>query len=417
MESAVLYAQQKVESVIKTIDSVKELDFPYDHPLEAVNNIRSAFEGLKKHLNDISDPITARKVCKQVSEAIDNLLFAIGFMVRACDVRGALELQGPLLRLTRKAMGSHAKLVVSSEWQFSPFTLLYPGEFGDGLDEFVLVGLPAAEAGNPLIAPLAGHELGHNIWRRLGNLKECVEDLIDDRVMSIIKNEVWEEFSNLFRLSNKKQLGQKDLFGNPAQLAKVWAVSQCEEMFCDFIGLCIFGEGYLHAFQYLISPGGGFRNPVYPSMQDRVAALVKASTILGVTVPPTFREEFDESDVSSDPAHQLLLKISDDASKDLVENLSRIAKNFCEQKVIINRDTGDVDRIFSSFKKVAPVTGAKSLANIVNAAWRIFLDPVNYWEDDYPVTAQKPEKRIELIRELALKSFEVFEIERIQQES
>jgi hypothetical protein len=410
------YAKQKVQSMIDTIDSVKELDFPYEHPLDAVNFIRSLFEERLYHLNSISNAKAARSMCRRASENIDNLLLAIGFMVRACDIRGPLELQGPLLRLTRQAIGSHVKLVLFSEWRFSPFTELYPGDFGD---KFVLVGLPVPEGGNPLIASLAGHELGHNIWRCLPKaLIEIIGKEVKNKVTETIKGQLWERFVKAFKLSKKQELDQDELFDTiyPWRAAETWGISHCEEMFCDCIGLCIFGEGYLHAFQYLLSPGGGLRNPGYPSVRNRIGALLQASETLGLSVPKTFNEEFDETDVSSDPKQQLLLEVSDEASHNLVPVLIEIAKQWCANKGIISRDTNEVTRICESFKKVVPATGAKSLADIINAAWKIFLDNENCWARDYPIT-ERPEKRIELLRELALKSFEVYEIEKIQEES
>lgn len=412
-------AKQKVKSMIETIDSVRELDFPYKHPREAVDFIRNFFEDRLSHL-EISDQKSVRSMCRRVSKNIDDFLFALGFMVRACDVRGPLELHGPLLRLTRQAIGSHVKLVVSSEWRFSPFTELYPGEFGN---RFVLVGLPVSEAGNPLIAPLAGHELGHNIWRRLRDLVEFVGKEIKNQVTETIESE-WDEFSKVFNLSEEDRLVLDEQKPEPEEaiypweVAKMWGVSHCEEVFCDFIGLCIFGEGYLHAFQYLFSPGGGLRSPVYPSVKDRIGALLQASKTLKLSVPQTFAKEFDESDISSDPKQQRLLKISDKASQRLVPVLITAAETLCRDTGIISsRDKNDVHRICESFKKVIPATGAKSLANIINAAWQIFLNDKDCWARDYPITVTKPEKRIELLHELALKSFEVFEIERIQEES
>ncbi len=409
-------AKQKVSAVIDTINSVRELDFPYEPPREAVDFIRNIFSDHLQHLDGISAGGTAaRTMCRQVSEDIDNFLLAVGFMVRACDNHGALELQRPLMRLTHRAIAPQIKLIISSDWRFSPFTLLYPGEFGD---KFVLVGLPISEASNPLIAPLAGHELGHNIWRRLPAFNVHISEQVKSKVTETIKSGLWEEFSKAFNLKNKEDIDQDDLFGaiSPWQLAKVWALSHCEEMFCDFIALTIFGEGYLHAFQYLISPGGGFRNPTYPSMRDRIAALVVACQGIGLTVSRGFSEEFDESDVSSDHRQQLLLQVSDDVSRSLTTDLAEAAKTWCEQRGVINRNPNDVNRIVSLFKRVIPATGAESLADIINAAWCIYLDPVNPWEHDYPIT-NKPERRASLTRELALKSFEVFEIERTQEDT
>lgn len=415
MTTATDYAIQKVRSFLEIISSVRELDFPYSPPKAAVDFIRKLFDSHLAHLQDVSDEASARRMCRQISEDMDNYLLALGFMVTACDNRGALELQRPLLRITHQAIGSHAQLVISSEWRFSPFTLLYPGEFGN---QFVLVGLPVSEAGNPLIAPLAGHELGHNIWYRLDKLRDHFDAQVSARISASIKSDdLWPKFSKAFRLEKQEEIDQDDLFQplSPWQIAKQWALSHCEEMFCDFIGLAIFGESYLHAFQYLIAPGGGFRSATYPSMRDRVDALVVASKALTLQVPANFSAAFDEADVSSDHQQQLILSASDAASGGLVTELADAAIHFSKKRELINRHPDDVDRIFESFKRVVPATNARSLPNIINAAWKLYLDPTNPWVEDYPITQKKPEKRIELIRELALKSFEVFEIENIQE--
>jgi hypothetical protein len=407
-------AKQKAKSVIEAINSIKELDFPYEHPLDAVNFIGTIFKEMLEHLEDISDVKTARKMCRRLSENMEMYLPAIEFMVRACDIRGPLELQGPLLRLTHQAIDKDVKLVISSEWRHSPSTLLYPDEFGN---QFVLVGLPVSEAGNPLIAPLAGHELGHNIWRRYpAEFHDYFGERVKNNVTKTIKSEHWEEFSRIFNVSDKKLLDGFSDADSPWEIAKTWAASHCEEMFCDFIGLCIFGEAYLYAFQYLISPGGGLRNPTYPSDRARISALMQACKPIGIKPPLTFQGEFDESDTSSDQRQQLLLVISDKASQALVPKLIKAAHKHCISKHIINRNKVVVERIFKSFTKVIPATGAESLANIINAAWKIFLDNKNYWAADYRKTVENPEKRVDLIRELTLKSFEVFEIEKMQED-
>jgi len=59
-------------------------------------------------------------------------------------------------------MGAQTKLIVSSEWEFSPFVY----RSITGFPGFVLIGLPATESSNPLVIPLAGHELGHSVWER-----------------------------------------------------------------------------------------------------------------------------------------------------------------------------------------------------------------------------------------------------------
>jgi hypothetical protein len=128
------YAAHKVASVIEAIASVEALDFPYRDARDAVHHIRNVFALYHSGFQRPTSADAALRLCEQFQDNIDEFLIALGFIVRACDLTGALELQGPLLRLTQRALGSHAKLILSSEWSFSPFTLLYPGDFGD---EFV----------------------------------------------------------------------------------------------------------------------------------------------------------------------------------------------------------------------------------------------------------------------------------------
>jgi hypothetical protein len=239
-------------------------------------------------------------------------------------------------------------------------------------------------------------------------------------VVDTIKSDTfWDSFSKLFNVYDKNLLDQKELFNDSTwQICKTWAVAQCEEMFCDFIGLYIFGESYLYAFQYLLSPGGEFRTPAYPSVKDRADALLKASQDLSFDAPKDFIREFYEPDLSSDPVQQLLLKIADKAAENSIPYLKESARNWCNDRDIIKHDLEDINSICESFKNLVPATGAKSLSNIINAAWKmkISLDEDNHWEKDYPITSELSNKKSELLRELALKSFEVFEIERIQEE-
>ena len=411
----------KVDAVLETIDGVRELDFPYGHAKEAVNFIRNHFEDSQAKLNSIREGAVANNMCRETSKDIDEFLMALGFLVRACDVGGALELQGPLLRLTYRAIGSDIRLVIFSDWRYSPSTLLYPGTFGQ---RYVLVGLPVSEAGNPLIAPLAGHELGHNIWSRLVRLNKSTANKVKERVKSEILADFWNAYSKQFKLKKRPQLDQQELFGTPAGVATAWAQLQCEEMFCDFIALSIFGVAYLHAFQYLTAPGGGERNPAYPAMTERVDALIRASESLGIEVPVGFKSEFDRSSPSDDPGDQLLLAIADRTSKSLVPELIEAATSFCHKRKISSHTTdeekrqnaAEEDRIYELFESVVPAVKARSLSNILNAAWRFFLTEDNPWARDYPETEKEPGRRVELLHELTLKSFEVFEIEKLQEE-
>jgi hypothetical protein len=166
--------------------------------------------------------------------------------------------------------GADAKLIVSSEWQFSPFT--YPA-VTDDFHNLMFIGLPSTEANNSLILPLAGHELGHSVWRKKDR-SAALADLDKKIQQSLVKACVanWKEFQNTFSVSNAPEDLLADLF-----LRNIWtqsyklAVRQVEELFCDTIGLRLFGESFLYSFIYLIAPNIGDRVPHYPALAARVA--------------------------------------------------------------------------------------------------------------------------------------------------
>src|SRR5258708_8012303 len=156
---------QKVRATIHTIDTVLGQGFPYRHSQDVLEFIKKELSNTEGELVALDPgknaPEAIRALCQEALRYILVVLPIVGLVVRSIDVAGPLELHGPLLRLTHKAIGKNAKLVISSECDFSTYTVIYP-EFLHNL--FVLVALPVTEADNALISPLAAHELGHNIW-------------------------------------------------------------------------------------------------------------------------------------------------------------------------------------------------------------------------------------------------------------
>jgi hypothetical protein len=47
-----------------------------------------------------------------------------------------------------------------------------------------------------------------------------------------------------------------------------YAVRQAEELFCDLFSYALFGESYLHAFAYILAPGGGACDSNYPLLDE-----------------------------------------------------------------------------------------------------------------------------------------------------
>ena len=148
-------AKVRLRAVMAEVRRVSESDFPYAAGRDALNCIDKVFKGDAKNLEELvegaSPPDTIQLACETAIHNIEAYLPLVGFVLRSTNVRNAFELHGPLTRLARCVLGSDIRLVLSSEWNYSPFIYIEP----PSLNGFCMIGFPAHESGNPLIAPLA----------------------------------------------------------------------------------------------------------------------------------------------------------------------------------------------------------------------------------------------------------------------
>lgn len=401
----------RVDAVLAAIDVASGIDFPYKDSLDGLNIVAAEFRDIRQTLIDSTNPAispdTLKGYCARALDAIFGNLPLVGFLARSANANGAPEFHGPMRRLTAKAIGKDAKLVISSEWDFSPFTLLYPH---NALSEFVLVGLPMSESGNALVAPLAGHELGHNIWRYHKVLQRVIPLAQEKLRASVVSR--WADFKKETHLTDPKQLD--DLIGQTF-LADPFrrAVVQSEELFCDLVGLRVFGEGYLYAFEYLLAPGvSGERSTDYPRVQDRVKVLQESAATWEVSSPTAFAESFEPQDVGS----LFLQSFADETALALVPDLMRFASELTASLALVKHTDADVEKLSSRFRALVPATGARHLGWLINAGWRVYFSEVagSSPPSNSPLSKLKDEDRPRVLNELLLKSFEVFEIEELQ---
>jgi hypothetical protein len=156
--------RRKVESAEAQIRQIACVDFPYEDPRLALDSLKIALESYSELLASalVSDDLdTIVEACKMLNLKIVEYHPILGFLLRSTNIRNSFEAYDPLKELSHLLLDHKPGVILSSEWEFSPFT--YPTA-SDDLPDFVLIGLPASEAGNALILPLAGHELGHSIW-------------------------------------------------------------------------------------------------------------------------------------------------------------------------------------------------------------------------------------------------------------
>jgi len=161
-------SKHKLKNIQRAIDTLLEGDFPLSAGQKALSKLRDVFGKLETNLdraNRLGDSNTVILIAENINLKIYQVLPILGFILRSTNVRNAFELLEPLQTIADLALQGRPQLLLSSEWDYVPFA--YPQSLDD-LKSFVLIGLPASEAASALLLPLAGHELGHAVWRNLG---------------------------------------------------------------------------------------------------------------------------------------------------------------------------------------------------------------------------------------------------------
>ena len=164
------YARQRVRAVQAEVHRLQESEFPYEDSEKALEVLQTRFGSLLEQMQTLrpdNDPAVVARRCAESLRILYQYLPLLGFILRSTNTRNAFEQYYPLLRLAGDLLEPgveprkrRTRLVLSSEWEYSP--LVY-SEIPD-LRGFMLLGFPATESGNMLLAPLAGHKLGHSLW-------------------------------------------------------------------------------------------------------------------------------------------------------------------------------------------------------------------------------------------------------------
>lgn len=419
MSKPLQYAQERTDAFLAEIDRLLQSEFPHRDSRKALTALQDVFEVEKALLGSFDPESSAaiiRQQCGLTLAKLYNYSPLLGFILRSTNVRNAFEIIGPFRRLTQQVLQSgegasdaSARLLLSSEWDYSPFT--YPSI--PDLPGYLFIGLPASESGNPLLVPLAGHELGHSIWLR-NRLEDHYRPIAKVEIVKLIEAN-WSEYQGLFRPDGSLTPAAltTDLSALESwSLALNICLNHVEETLCDFVGLRLFGSSYFHAFAYLLSPGFAHRSVRYPAIRSRVANLVRCASAFGISVPQNYEEIFDKDEprglVRSD---EFLLKIADLTLPALLPGIINHVDKIIEKAVLTAPSASEEDRILKRFSLGVPAEGCKTVVDIVNAAWRAHTNPDLLAK--LPVdSARKPG----VLKELVLKNFEIFEIERIQAE-
>jgi hypothetical protein len=238
-------ARRRVRAVLDEISRIAQYEFPYKGSEKALQKVEQVFNARLTSLNalnDQSDPALIRQTCSLGLRDVVLYLPLLGFIVRSTNVRNSFEVFRPLLRMARAVLEPNVpkaqqqtQLVVSSEWMYSPFVYREV----PGLQGFVLIGLPAAESPNPLLVPLAGHELGHSVWAsNTSGVRARLRPAVQDQILAVTRGR-WVEYQAAFPNIQivPAQLDQDIAAIASWQPAFDWALEQTEETFCDCLGI------------------------------------------------------------------------------------------------------------------------------------------------------------------------------------
>jgi hypothetical protein len=320
------FCVQKVDSAISMVERLIDGDYPHLDSRDALVRILEVYRKDRDLLLSI-DPSAAHdtvlEYCRRVNINLVRFKAFLGLLLRSSNIRNAFELYFPIKILSLELLEQRTAVVLSSEWNFSPYT--YPVALPE-LPEFIFIGIPASESQNPLILPLAGHELGHVVWRRKGAKKEF-DPIIRTEIIRLYK-ERWTRFTKTFDQAPsapdklETDLFSRGIWGQSYKLAQ----RQLEEVFCDCIGLYVFGQSYLHSFRYLIAPSLGYHRSVnYPRLSDRAQYMARYGKEIGLPEITEYAKSFSEQDYTLAPGETFILEVADETTK----NPSQQASCYC----------------------------------------------------------------------------------------
>jgi hypothetical protein len=411
--SALEFSKARLLGVLDEIRRLKEGEFPYKHSKEALELLEAHFQ---KRYDDLvslppsKDPQIVSQLCAETLFDIFDNMRLLGFILRSTNVRNAFEVYGPILRLARSIIGVNTKLLLSSEWDFSPFT--YPAL--DLLPNFVLIGIPASESENPLVLPLAGHELGHTLWAA-NKSSQLFEASVEDAMLDVLTGRLADLVAIVpgVKLSDTKVDLDQNIFVKKFIAVPVqWALRQVQEYFCDAVGLFLFDQAFLQAHAYLIAPRvAAPRSLHYPTNSARVTALVEGAALFRslkpglYTVPPGYEQQFEDEQEPRDADLKFRVSLADAAATRLTNAVHQEVATLLDKKGVPTLDLKRLPRIMDDYRSIVPATQTGSLTTILNAAWDVFRDSA-FWPE-----ITNAGQKLRVLRELILKNIELLEIE------
>lgn len=397
-------ARRRIDAFIEQIDVLAASSFPHDDGKKALAAIRSHFVELRQSLQ-LPEGVrqdVVEQLCITLLEEVASYTEILGIILRSTNIRNPFELHFVVKKLIARALGQELSLLISSEWSYVPFT--YPMNI-DQLPGFIMIGTPATEAGNPLLIPLAGHEIGHSAWRVFA----CAPRYADT-VTARVAAELESNRKARDQLISNSPMGELDLARVTDQCAK-HVMNQLEEVFCDLFGLYLFGSSYVAAFDYLLGPGGADRDLDYPSDSQRIAFIVDAARDLHIRLDETMtghwtaaKARYNER-AAGEIIDAVTMAMVPQIKADLFGELARRDLTLPRERVI--------EQVLAAFMRGEPYHERVELGEIVSAGWMRLreLDDIPGTDPDAGGSAAEDQrmKACKALADLVLKTVEVAE--------
>ncbi len=400
-------SKHKLRNILRTIDSLLDGDFPFDAGKRALLRLKNVFIEFEKKIDRakrLSDEKTIEQLSSNINVKIIQVLPILGFILRSTNVRNAFELLDPLQSLADLTLQGNPELILSSEWDYVPFA--YPQSLKD-LRSFVLIGLPASEAASALLVPLAGHELGHAVWRNLG-IEGSAHLTLQQKCQELYRNaNNLQTFKRTFSEYDPDDMVAKEILPETIARSVEYAVFQAEEIFCDLFAYAVFGEGYVHAFSYILAPGSSSnRRSKYPSYETRISTIRKVAEKEGITLPDTGELNFSSEIPLVNARDRFILRMAEESVAEVTNGLwSKIDQIIHEGNVCRPKKANALAHL-KEFQIGIPAHRPECLGDIINAGWKYYDEILNSREE-----AKIPE-RLDCLNEMLLKSIEVLEFRR-----
>lgn len=408
MTSIKQVAQARLQSFLREVHKLESVDFPYEDSRQALAYISEVF---REHLQSLDDAETSEALLDCAKFALwDSFRYLplLGFVLRSTNVRNAFELYGPMKRLCAQLLGFKVGLLLSSEWHLSPMT--YPPS--ERLPDYVLIGMPATGSSDPLLIPLAGHELGHHLWSQTGytdstsaHQQAATKETLE---LLVATQPTWSRF---FPEEEGSALDERRDF--LASLIEEKAMRQAEETFCDFVGLILFGRSYFEAFRMMVAPGfDGRRDSDYPAMITRARNLEVAAAAYDIALIPDYVEHFidDQGYLGASMPLEMafeeyVIEAADRVNGALVASLISDVRDIITDSGIELPSDGESRRIGECFGLSVPTIEIRSVGDVINAGWMRY-----HWINSEGFNGNR-ERALETLSDLMLKSIEILEVE------